>query len=398
LGDGLGNAVLLDNSTVYGAREASETSVLFSRDGEISGPIAAKFRALMDVLEAIVLYENVVVEPRQGDYDLWEELAGLQGSEGTEILRQEMVEEWEARPALIHMSLDRLDEYLRSDDFATDAAVFVQGLNESAVPESYTQGYDIESSIRRDFVNYLEPEDYLRLGHLSRLLEGADRAVKNYAAFAFGGFFYQAVAHAYSVSYVPHTWRSGLVARGMGGEQLDFGKYAVGVAGDVRQTLTKRLNSEFGGAVLEEEFPVIASYVVSQVSRRSELLRAAVEIRETPPAKAFRQWTAEIQSALRDQRDLPLVKKAAKELTVLAKDLGREFGVAEPSAKQDFTIRAQVPSGVLSAETKLGVPKTAPKWMRRILHRRTYFVFLRDLARKSASLPPFIERFRALPA
>lgn len=400
--DRLGNAVLLDNSTVYGAKEAYDGSPRRIEGGAVSGGYLTKTRALMDVLEAIVLYENLIVEPRQGDYDLWGDLARLQGSDGTEILLQRPVEDDEARSVLLSMAVDRLEEYLKSDDFRADAATFVQELRDSDIPDMYTQNYDLQSAIQRDFSFYLATEDRERLGQLSGYLLDVIRTQKdrykaflihNYAAFAFGGFFYQAVAHAYSVSYLPHAWRSPLVNRDMTRRQLDFGKYAIGVAAGLRQELVTRLNAEFGRAVMQEDFPVIASYVIGQVSRRSELLGTAVEIRETTPARAFRQWIAEVQSALRDERDIPIVRAANNELKELAEDLRREFGVHEPSAKQEFTIKAQVPGGVVSGETRVGVEKSAPTWLRKILHRRTHFVFLRDVARKSASLPPFIERF-----
>jgi len=181
------------------------------------------------------------------------------------------------------------------------------------------------------------------------------------------------------------------------GEISDFGRYAIGVAGEVRRELTTRLNAGFGGAFLEEDFPIVASYVISQAGRRSDLLETAMEIREAAPARAFRQWVAQVQLALRESRDLPRIKAANKELKDLAEDLRREFGVHEPSAMQDFTIKAQVPGGALSAETTVGIEKSAPTWLRRIMHRQPYFIFLRDMARKSMSLPPFIQRFQKMP-
>jgi hypothetical protein len=395
----LGNAVLLDNSTVYGAMEAFETPPQQLLRGEGAGPgaAAAKFHALMDILEGIVLYQNLVVEPRQGDVDLWYELTELRGSDGKEILLQRPIEDNEVRPILIRATLDRLEEYVRSVDFRADATSFVRGLKDSAIPEVYTQEYDLDDGIRRDFKFYLERDDLEQLELISYQLGNATQADRNYAAFAFGGLFYQAVAKLYSVSYVPHTWRSALVDREMTRGRLDFGKLAIDLAGEVRQALTTRLNNEFGRTAIKEDFPVVASYVISQADRRSDLLRTAVEIRDTEPARAFRQWVADVQSALRDQRDLPLINRANQELQDLAEDLKREFDVHDRSSTQDFTVKAHVPGEIVSADTTVGVEKSAPTWVRPILDRQTYFVFLRDMAGKSVSLPPFIQRFQKMP-
>jgi len=99
-----------------------------------------------------------------------------------------------------------------------------------------------------------------------------------------------------SASYMPHSWRSGLIRAHIDHPVVRFGDLVLDETASVRAALSERINDEFGAAALTTEFPLIASYVISQCSTRGSLLTAAVEIRRTAKATAFRNWLYDIEA------------------------------------------------------------------------------------------------------
>jgi hypothetical protein len=76
-------AVLMDNTTIYGAKYAYEAWPVSSEDW-FTGPLAIQVRSLMDVLEAIILHGLIVVDSSsraEPEESAWPTLDGLQDPE-----------------------------------------------------------------------------------------------------------------------------------------------------------------------------------------------------------------------------------------------------------------------------------------------------------------------------
>src|SRR5215207_3717159 len=86
------------------------------------------------------------------------------------------------------------------------------------------------------------------------------------------------------------------------------------ITAGLRSELASQLNSEFGAAVIQGEFPVFASFIASQATSRPDLIRVAVDLRETKPAIAFRRWIQEMEARLHSQTDLPRIAEAQAEI------------------------------------------------------------------------------------
>ena len=219
--------------------------------------------------------------------------------------------------------------------------------------------------------------------------------LRNFALFTFRGFYYQQLAHLLSLSYVPHAWRSGAIASQLTAPVDRFRRMALGVGEQLRRDVRDSINAEFAAPALRAEFPLVASYVIGQATSRGDLLRTAIELRDTSKAARFRSWIFDIENRIRDEHDLGRIKQAQEELTDLVVDLRAEFGLGKRPG-QEIKIRLGLPTPVTpSVESAFQVRR--PYWLDRVLRRRTHLVFLRELAQESVSLPPFVKRYQALP-
>jgi hypothetical protein len=297
-------------------------------------------------------------------------------------------------------ALDSLETYIRSGEFGREAIIFVEHNGFRTIPVFYETPADFfELSIRSFSLVDLREDATDRLRAVTELLKEISPELMNIATFQFRGLFYQQLANLHSLSYVPHTWRAPLIDKETQTGEVHYADYVVGLGGSLRRELATRLNSEFGKAAFTEEFPVLASFVAGQASHRIELFPIAVELRNNSKTVAFRHWVANLQVILRDQRDLPRIQEAQKELSAVVADLRRELGLQpEPAGHhQALTIKVGIP-GTASAELPLSVPVKTPLWLRRVFHRRSHLVFLRDLMRRSVSLPPFAVAMQRMPA
>ena len=75
--------VLMDNTTVFGAKHALDAWPPTPADWT-SGPLSVDLRSLMDLLEAFVLHDKIVVDNGSRSYDLWPSLPWLPSSLGAE--------------------------------------------------------------------------------------------------------------------------------------------------------------------------------------------------------------------------------------------------------------------------------------------------------------------------
>jgi hypothetical protein len=212
--------------------------------------------------------------------------------------------------------------------------------------------------------------------------------------FAFRGFYYQELANLFSISYSPHTWRSNLIDIDTEKTKINFAKYVTEITSQVRQELSTKLNSEFNTTVFSGDFPIISTYIAHQCRSRNQLLKVALEIRETRSVRAFREWIKNIQSNVQNQNDLPKIAQAKIELETTLKDIRKELGLEVENNKEIVKIKMQVP--IASVEIPLPVSTEIPYWLSRIFHRRSHLTFLREITRKSVSMSPFANRYNQL--
>lgn len=387
--------VLLDNTTVFGARSAWETWPVRAEEW-FEGSLAVNVRSLMDILESIILHDRILVDASSRDRSAWPDLSSLSDANGRTILLEKGFTAAEPAVAslLVRSSIGRLRGALANGTFAAYLDEHRNAEHERILPVFYEAPHEFARLTLDSFGRSAElsNEAVGDLQDIEHALSHLPRDLVSLATFVFRGFYYEDLAHLYSVSYVPHTWRAAFLDDP--GQRLpDFGRYVLGAASELREELSRRLNNEFGRTVFTEEFPVMASYVAAHTTSRHDLLQTAVQIRESESATRFRSWVAEIESSVRDQRGLKDVNRARTELRTTLESLGRELGVRpDERARQKIKIKVGVP--VASAETDFAL--RAPGWLDALLHRRTHLTFLRQLAIESTTCAPFVTSYHKL--
>jgi hypothetical protein len=407
--------VLLDNTTLFGAVKAFEAWPPKPQDW-LSGPHAVNLRALIDVLEAIVLYESIIVDKSSreetGPFVIWDELERLEDVVNTPkgyayrpIVNQlNFADDMHIGP-LLNMSLDKLGQYISNGTFLRGVERFQKDDMAFVVPQFYYNAGNFGTLVKRSFIrsnnSFFRAEESFndskkKLKTIEALLKDSEQAVQNYAMFAFRGFFYQQLAHLYSLSYSPHTWRSEIVDIDTSTTTLSFADYIDGITAQVRQDLAARLDNRFQPIAYVGDFPAIASYIASEVTERNQLLPAALEVRRSSAARAFRYWLRTLESNALNQAELAKAVKAQEEVEKIVHDLRKQFGLIQGTKPEGLKIKLGIP--MIQAEIPTSLSAQMPSWLEKIIHRRQHLVFLRDVTEKSARLSPFALRYQGLPA
>lgn len=398
--DPLQGMVLLDNTTVFGARHALEWDPVLPRQL----PSGVDLRSLMDVLEAIVLCNDFAIDSSSRESYAWPALNQLSARAGDFFHDTDIMEPLsdEVYWTLLATSAEKTARLVDSGELLSQLG-FLPSIREVEVLPPFYRDPDqfleltVEIGQREMDLRGQDEADmraaYESVRNLTSRLRPLPEHVRNFAFFAYRGFYYQDLAHLLSTSYMPHAWRSGLIRSQIDTPIVHFSDLVQDQVGDLRRKLSRQINGEFGTAVLSAEFPLIASYVISQADSRSTLLSTAADVRRNTKAAAFRSWIYDIECKLRNQEDLVLLMQAQQELKTVVDDLARELGVARKD-KQEVKLKLGVP--IASVETTADIPSSVPRWVRRVLHRRTHMVFLRDLAREATRVAPFTVAFQRL--
>ncbi|OKI21448.1 hypothetical protein [Saccharothrix sp. CB00851] len=401
--DGVANpfegVVLLDNTTIFGARHAFEWDP--PRPGEL--PSGVDLRSLMDVLEAVVLLDRFAVDASSREYYAWPELGAVSDASGSFFQDTSVLERLghEFHDVLIASSAEKTSRSLRAGDLVRHLGFLPTARDLDVLPPLYQS---TEQFISLTAPAMGKPGGGLteaaeagqeRLRHLAATLDQYPEPVRNFAFFAFRGFYYQDLAHLVSMSYMPHSWRSELIRGQLDHPRARFSDFVLEEAGKLRRVLRKRIDREFGAATaLSTDFPLIASFVIGQSSSRGELLRVAAEVRRNPKVVGFRKWLRDVERSLRDESDLHGVATAQEELRAVVREVERELGLGEKGS-QEVTLRFAVP--LASVETTSQVSRSRQQWSARLVtSRRPHLVFLRELALESTRLAPFAVAFRRL--
>ena len=416
--------VLMDNTTVFGAKTAFDAWPPNS-DEWTNGPLSVDLRSLMDLLEALVLHEQIIVDNGSRSYDLWPslpwlEVGGLHADPpnvGQVLAEHDLVNEMlyprgpgdsvaeeegtvEARPeivsSLIVAALEIVGNKIDSGQLAAELSDLHTRGTIAALPAFYRSTENFVYLLHESYGEVLNDEACTRLGRLGQMLDAASPQLTNFALFAFRGFLYQQLAQLASVSYVPHSWRASLISSELSKPQVSFVQYVTSLTAGMRSELAAQLNSEFGAAVVQGEFPVFASFIASQATSRPDLIRVAVDLRATEATIAFRRWIREMEARLHTQTDLPQIAAAQAEIQDLLSDLRREMGLSnQPEYRQSVSLKLGLPL-VASAELPAVIGVSRPGWVRRLMHRRTHLVFLRKVAASSMSIGPFSVAYQRL--
>lgn len=401
--ESLQDAVLMDNTTIFGAKYAYDFWPPRKEDW-FDGPNSVNIRSLMDLLEALVLYDTLVVDSSSAspktERVIWDDLQSLREFPNNKVKRifiqEPLVRGGEFVELAVGAALEKLRVYLRDGVFLKGLANFQQSNSSVVVPSFFTSPTQFADLLAESFQYAFSEELVQQLAEIKNDLRRANQTVSNYAMFAFRGFYYQQIAHLYSISYTPHTWRSDLVEFDINNRGINFAEHISGKMQGIRKDLAKKLNLEFGVTGFSSDFPVFASYIAHQCNSRSQLLRTALEIRKSSSAKNFRNWIHETQKHINNQADLPKIFRAQEELESIVVDIRKEFGLSDKAKTEQIKIKLGVP--VISAEIEAPVtfPASMPSWLGEIFHRRTHLVFLRSVMESSANLSPFAIRFQQL--
>jgi hypothetical protein len=410
-------SVLLDNTTVHGA-VAAINAWPPAPAAWTSHPYAANLRSLMDIIEAIILFEGISLDsacqalappdesivPYAFDWEPFKTLRDRSTGEYIFALEPFSGQTQVIAGGILATAAEKLKKSIGDGVIEREAELFSSGQIGLAVPKFYTDPQQFTAMLQRsvsdESFEAVQPE----VRELERLLRGQPASVASFAMFAFRGFYYEELAHLLSISYLPHSFRAGVLANDVTATRTSFAKVTLDTIGDLRRAyaqqlgpeLSQQLNSELAGPALDGEFPLIASYVAGQATSRSDLTRVALEIRGTSAARQFRQWVARVQSAIDQQARLRVIRDAAQELADLCRDLRRELRI-DGAPHTQITVKLAAPGGIAGVEMPVTVPLGLPPWLTRIFHRRPHLEFLRKLANSEIEFAPFALRYQALP-
>jgi hypothetical protein len=408
-------SVLMDNTAVHGAVAAFHEWPP-SAAAWTSHPYAANLRSLMDIIEAIILFEKISLDSACGTlappdedvvpYYQWEPFRTLSDRSTGELifaLEEFSIQTRVIAGGILATAAEKLKHSIAAGVIEREAELFRSGQISLAVPEFYTSPRQFTEMLRMSVSDESFKAAEQEVRELERLIRSESASVGSFAMFAFRGFYYDELAHLLSISYLPHSFRAGVLAHDVSAPRVSFAKLAVGAIGSLRTAyigqlgpqLSQQLNSETARPALVGDFPLIASYVAGQATSRGDLIRVALEVRDSPAARQFRQWVIGVQSAIDEQARLRVIRDAATELAELCHDLQHELRITgDPHVP--VTVKVAIPGGLAGVEVPVSVRSGLPSWLARVLHRRPHLTFLRDLAISGIEIAPFAVRYQAL--
>ena len=410
-------AALLDNTTLAGIDPAL---------GEPETASFADVQSLACVLEAVVLHESLVADWWYDSERIPLELVNLNeravGSgdarpiftmvEFADRIKAARAGTEEGLPmfaiALVKDALDRLERALRpGGGLDRQHELLVERLGAGQSFSAHYLGprplreeiFDLSGRIPYADAGVLAERIRALEGKIGEHLLGATEDLRLYAMFLLRAFYYEELAAAFSLSYVPHTFRAeALLAlkRGSGGPPTwGFHVYTSQVAAAARVALAKQLDLD-----VTVNVPPIASWIAHDVNSCSDLLPRALEVRATEPARNFRRWVTEQERNLQKESQLTAVKKAKDELTEIVAELGVELLGQKRSGGHPITLKFTTGIPPLAGEVSTDVVLRSPLWLRRVLRRRRpYLTFFSRLTRElvDGDVVPFEKRLRQLP-
>jgi hypothetical protein len=207
---------MLDNTTIYGAKYAYEMWPPDPTDW-LSGTSALNLRSLMDLLEAIVLHDQIVVDASSCmvnvDYGdtawefIWNKIYDL--NQYNENIFNDIPFAAKEKGALVflaaNIALEKLQAYLNKGILEQELRKFQDEDVELVLPNFYRTPEEFGKLLKESFPSL--PKNTLKLlKNVTYSLKATTPESSNYAMFAFRGFYYQKLAHLLSISYSPHTW------------------------------------------------------------------------------------------------------------------------------------------------------------------------------------------------
>jgi hypothetical protein len=388
--------VLVDNTTLFGARRALEAWPP-SPDNWLSGSFAVDLQSLVDTLEMLVLHDELLVESSSRDYPIWPGL--MSTDESSQVIRDmELLPDPSVKEAILRSATASLSEWVRTGALARERSRVEAYKPGEVLPDFYDSTDNFAQLTAAGFPGLVDSGEHV-LEPLVRILDHQPSEVVSYATFIFRGVYYQHLAHALSISYQPHAWRASFVSKEATRGCFSFANYALDLAEDVRSELTRQLNSEFGTQTQQIEFPLLASFIASQATRRDDLLTVALQLRQNPHVVKFREWVRDIDGAVLTESDPRRVNDARKDVVEIIERLRRDLGLPSlegPGVSNKMTVEASVSAVFASAKVSKSVD-TSSGW-HQIFHRRPHLLFLKNISQRSVSISPFQIAYSKLPA
>lgn len=337
------NIALMDNTTIHGAVAAYHQWPPVPGYWR-SGPYAVNLRSLMDVIEAVVLFDGLRldaacnsladpgylgwVDPRRE----WQPFKGLRDIRTGDRIFE--LERFSSAPdviggGILATAAERVQKSIVDGRMRAQAEKLKDSGMGSAIQGFYSGPVSFAALTRSSFA----PEAILPvsadLARLEDVISRQPREVANFAMFAFRGFYYEELAHLLSMSYAPHAFRSSVLEEEGWPTRTAFLEIALKSVGGLRESYIERLgslisnqlNSEFGAYYFRAKIPSIATFVAGNSDRRGDLLPIALEIRNSTSARRFRDWVSKVQLAIDEQAQLKVIRDACDELSDLCSDL-----------------------------------------------------------------------------
>ena len=305
----------------------------------------AGMKCLVNVVEALVLNEKIYV-PFLSTQKPFTELVRQDQDQFAPALDRKIIDELRINRRISNDLIMAYKRYARSDLFAeifVNAMRQIRGMSshaelfritQSSSGTPYLQLYDFEDG-------YTEKEElpairnFLEKARMKKEYHSSDEVLltgnfiekpfyKPIARFVLRGLSYNDIAKIASIPYVPHPLR---VAFSMS-ESLwscnitpTWGEIAI----DYMHEFRKDYISSIGENIFDVDIPLIFSNVIRNCTHKLDIIPVALQMRETKPAQAFREWNKNVTRALYNNEGTKVVK-AMQELRKLKQDLKKEFG------------------------------------------------------------------------
>jgi len=200
----------MDNTTINGAI-AAYNEWPPSPTSWTSNPYAVNLRSLMDIIEAVVLFEEIRLDgacgslaepgadedeygPERG-WDPFQSLKDLGSRKPIFKLEYFSAQEHVIGAGILATAAARLQKHITDGLIQRQAHLFNTNQIELAVPRFYTGPVQFMTLIRQSFAPEAISSVEKELGSLEAMLSNQLPDVANFAMFAFRGFYYAELAH-----------------------------------------------------------------------------------------------------------------------------------------------------------------------------------------------------------
>lgn len=245
--------------------------------------------------------------------------------------------------------------------------------------------YDIDPIIKLPSQNLLDKTLYPSLDRYEK-----EAATLGVAQNALAAYFYENMASSCGVSYLPHIIRSNFVLHSQVASLRGNNSTSESILHcleEFRHLEIRSINSFYEGTMIDMDIPFILAMILKNVSKPTDILTAALELRNSEPAKRFRLWAVETDRRIASG-EISL-NTLSKEIEHIKNSLAKWTRVKGNSKPE--TVPWSVAISLGPASISLTIPIHFPKIS---LPRRRHFIFIQRLAQVSNQTPRFATLIR----